>query len=61
MIEKLSVYCDLESTQVPDGYDMKMIPDITRENLIKIIDKQNEIIDALNRIELLPPKKDIDK
>lgn len=31
-----------------DCYDMTLTPDLTRDNLIKVIDKQNEIIEALN-------------
>lgn len=50
-IEKLCVYSDLETIDVPDGYDLKSIPDLTRDNLIAVIEKQNEIIDALNDLK----------
>lgn len=33
-----------------DGYDIISTPDLTRDNLIKVIDKQNEIIEALNSL-----------
>lgn len=48
-IEKLDTW-DMDSIQVPDGYDMTSIPDLTRDNLIKVIDKQSEIIEALNNL-----------
>lgn len=49
-IEKLSVYGDFQAISVPDGYDEKSIPDLTRDNLIAVIEKQNEIIDKLNEV-----------
>ena len=47
VIKELTTW-NMDTISVPDGYDLKDIPVLTRDNLIKVIDKQNEIIESLN-------------
>jgi len=46
-IKELGLY-GLETIAVPDGYDHKSIPDLTRDNLGEVIDKLNEVIRRVN-------------
>ena len=53
MIEKLDLYSlDTVKVQGSDLGDWNYYnaPDITRDNFIQVFNKQNEIIDALNRL-----------
>lgn len=34
--------------QVPDGYDLKSIPDMTRDNFQTLIDEHNNLVEAFN-------------
>lgn len=36
--------------QVPDGYDMKSIPDLTRENFNYLIDEYNNLVEVVNML-----------
>jgi hypothetical protein len=36
------------SIQVPEGYDMTDIPDMTRENFNKLIDEHNNLVEIVN-------------
>lgn len=40
------------TTQVPDGYDMKSVPDLTRGNLLVLIEAHNELVRVIR--ELVP-------
>ena len=46
-IKKLEIY-DLETIAVPDGYDLTSVPDLTRGNLQRTIDKVNELVERVN-------------
>ena len=49
-LEEISVY-DLPNTiMVPDGYDMKTIPDLTRENLEFLMDEHNKLVERVNKL-----------
>ena len=37
-----------DTIQVPDGYDMTDIPDITRNNFQKLIDEHNNLVEVVN-------------
>jgi len=37
-----------DTIQVPDGYDMKSIPDLTRHNFQTLIDEHNNLVEAFN-------------
>lgn len=45
---------DIKTINVPDGYDLKSMPDLTCKNLETIVDKINEIIDTLNNMNEKP-------
>lgn len=34
--------------QIPDGYDMTSIPDLTRDNFQKLIEEHNNLVEAFN-------------
>lgn len=43
---------DLPDTiQVPDGYDMKTVPDLTRGNLEYLIEQHNELVRFIIKLE----------
>jgi len=44
-----------DTVQVPDGYDMKSIPDITRGNFQKLIDEHNNLVDVVNKLIEISP------
>lgn len=37
-----------DSIQVPDGYYMKSIPDLTRDNFNQLVDEYNNLADIIN-------------
>jgi hypothetical protein len=39
-----------DTIQVPDGYDMTDIPDITRDNFNKLIDEHNNLVEVVNML-----------
>lgn len=41
---------ELDTVMVPDGYDLKSVPECTIDNLTAIIEKQNQMIIALNAL-----------
>ena len=52
---------DLPDTiQIPDGYDMKSIPDLTRDNFIFLMEQHNKLVTTVNNLQdllgqMLPP------
>ena len=60
-IEKHSLF-NLDTVIVQDGYDLKSVPELTKDNLLSIIEKQNQIIIALNalmsRFDIWPADKE---
>ena len=46
-IEKLNNW-DMQCKEVADGYDYKSVPDLTAFNIKVLMDKMNEIIEAIN-------------
>lgn len=43
-------YWDMDTIQVPDGYDMRSIPDLTRDNIKILVDEHNELVNLVNKI-----------
>lgn len=39
-----------DSIQIPDGYDMTRIPDLTRDNFIQLIESHNNLVEVVNMI-----------
>ena len=46
--EELSEWDFPDRVQIPDGYDMKRIPDLTRDNFNKLIDEHNNLVEVIN-------------
>ena len=36
--------------EVPDGYDMKNIPDLTRNNFNFLVDEYNNLVECFNKL-----------
>lgn len=52
MIEELSVY-DLPNRKTePDGYDLKEVPDMSAANIAVLMDKINEVVRMVNKLEM---------
>jgi len=54
--EELTSWDFGDTIQVPDGYDLKTIPDLTRNNLQTLIDEHNNLVEVVN---MLCDKRDI--
>jgi hypothetical protein len=39
-----------DTIQVPDGYDMTSIPDLTRRNFQTLIDEHNNLVEVVNML-----------
>jgi len=50
MIKGITPWDLPDTIQIPDGYDMKTIPDITRDNIAFIITEHNKLVEAVNLI-----------
>lgn len=48
--KKLTSWDFQDTISVPDGYDLKSIPDLTRENFGILVDKHNELVEAFNAL-----------
>ena len=48
--ENVGPYDFMDTIQAPDGYDLKSIPDITRDNIQTLIDKHNELVEVINML-----------
>ena len=46
--EELSGWDFPDRVQIPDGYDMKSIPDLTRDNFNKLVDEHNNLVEVIN-------------
>lgn len=44
---ELTAYNFTDTIQVPDGYDLKTIPDLTRGNFQQLIDEHNKLVRAI--------------
>ena len=51
-IEELDSWDFKDRIEVPDGYDMTSIPDLTRDNFIKLIEEHNKLVRVYK--ELMP-------
>lgn len=49
-MEKITAYDFPDTIRVADGYDSKEAIDLTRDNLVFITDKVNELIELVNEI-----------
>lgn len=48
--EKLIGWDFPDRIQVPDGYDMTSIPDLTRDNFNKLIEEHNNLVEVVNKL-----------
>ena len=39
-----------DTIQVPDGYDMASIPDLTRDNFNRLVDEHNNLVEVVNML-----------
>ena len=46
--EELDGYDFPDVIQVPDGYDMKQVPDLTRDSFQKLIGEHNNLVEVFN-------------
>ena len=46
--ETLDGWSFSDTIQVPDGYDMTSIPDLTRDNFQRLIEEHNNLVEAFN-------------
>jgi hypothetical protein len=49
-IKVLTSYDFKDTISVPDGYDLKRIPDITRDNFQILIDEHNKMAELVNTL-----------
>ena len=49
-LRELTEFDFVDTIQVPDGYDMTSIPDLTRRNFQTLIDEHNKLVRAINLI-----------
>jgi hypothetical protein len=49
-IKVLTSYDFKDTISVPDGYDLKIIPDITRDNFQILIDEHNKMAEFVNSL-----------
>ena len=47
-LKKISVFDLPDTVMIPDGYDMKSVPDITQRNITYIIKEHNNLVDIVN-------------
>lgn len=47
-IEKISTWNLPSTISIPDGYDLKRIPEPTKENMVVFMDKINELVQEVN-------------
>lgn len=40
----------IDTIQVPDGYYMESIPDLTRDNFQTLIDEHNNLVECFNKL-----------
>ena len=40
-----------DTIQIPDGYDMKSIPDLTRDNFIFLMEQHNKLVTTVNNLQ----------
>ena len=50
MLEEITVWDLPDTKMVPDGYDMKTVPDVSAQNIAVLMDKINEVVREINRI-----------
>ena len=50
MSKKIDKLNNLDTVLMPDKRGMSSVTDLTRRNLLLVIDKQNQIIDVLNNL-----------
>ena len=48
--EELTAWEFRDTIQIPDGYDMKSIPDLTRDNFQKLIEEHNNLVEVVNKL-----------
>jgi len=48
MIKELDTW-DMDCITIPDGYNNRSVPDLTRNNIEVLMDKMNEIIKEINK------------
>ena len=48
--EELTSYDFYDRIQVPDGYDLITIPDLTRDNFQTLINEHNNLVECFNKL-----------
>lgn len=48
--KQLTVWDFRDTIQVPVGYDMKSVPDMTRDNFNTLLEEHNNLVMAVNEI-----------
>lgn len=46
--ETLDGWSFSDRVQIPDGYDMTSIPDLTRDNFNQLVNEHNNLVEAFN-------------
>lgn len=49
-LEELTKWKFKDTIEVPDGYDMTTIPDLTRDNFQILVDEHNKVVKTLNEL-----------
>lgn len=47
---QISYFTDVETHQVPDGYDRKTRPDVSSNNIHYIIQEHNKLVEVVNKL-----------
>lgn len=53
-MKDISVYDFPDQAYEPDGYSVKQVPDLTRDNLIYLIERVNELTAEVRELRNLP-------
>jgi hypothetical protein len=52
-IQELSTWNMPDTVSKPDGYDMKTLPEATADNMVIMMDKINQLVKEVNRLNRL--------
>ena len=48
--KKLTYWDFPDTITIPDGYDRKTIPDLTRDNFNLLVNEHNNLVDVVNKL-----------
>ncbi len=49
-LNELTDFNFVDTISIPDGYDLKYIPDLTRDNFNSLIEEHNRLVKVLNAV-----------